>query len=103
MLSFSVPVIFVATHWLMFLAVLGIIMVGTAPDFKRSKTDEVIHIGGAYGGIIAAFAYLGFVQGQWWIVGIMAAFTVYANYRLENKTNWIEVAAFYLTHLGLAL
>jgi hypothetical protein len=101
MLSYSIPIFFAFPHWLIFISVLGIIMVGTAPDFREGGPQEAVHILGAYLAIIASFAYLGFVQGQWYVVGAMVIFTVYAVFKLENKTNWIEVAAFYLTIIGL--
>jgi hypothetical protein len=103
MLSFSIPILFVAPHWLMLIAVTGIVIVGSAGDYRSDPISDAWHNAGAVIGIVAAFAYLGFVQGQWWVVGIMAAFTVYARLRLNNSTNWIEVAAMYLTILGLAL
>jgi hypothetical protein len=103
MLSYSLPILFAFPHWLIFISVLGIIMVGSAPDFSKGGSEEVVHIAGAYMAIITSFLYLGFVQGQWYVVGAMVIFTLYANYKIKYKTNWIEVVAYYLTILGLVL
>ena len=101
-LCFALPILTLVDHFLLFLAIGSIAFVGAAPDFKSTKIQEAVHIGGAYAGIILAFAYL-VVKGEYLTPAIMVIFTVYATLKLNNKTTWIEVAAFYLTLIGLAI
>ena len=101
-LCFALPILTLVDHFLLFLAIGSIAFVGAAPDFKSTKIQEAVHIGGAYAGIILAFAYL-VVRGEYITPIIMAAFTIFAVRKLPNKTTWIEVAAFYLTLIGLAI
>jgi hypothetical protein len=103
MILFSFPVMIAAPHWLMFISILGTSLVGAYPDYKKSKEDEFLHNTGAILSIVSSFAYQGLVLGQWIIVGAMAAFFGYARWKLNNSTTWIEVAAFLLTLLGIAL
>ena len=99
-LGFILPIMTLVDHFLLFFAVVGITLVGAAPNFKGTKLQENIHIIGAYAGIIFAFAYL-VVKGEYLTPIIMVLFTAYAVWKIKFKTTWIEVAALYLTLIGL--
>jgi hypothetical protein len=111
------PVIFILFIWtiavslgiigntpLMFMAASFLCFVGAAPAFKSSELEERVHIVGASGGIILGFASLLLDFKLWYLVLIMAIFTLYASFiKLKNKTWWIECAAFVLIVLGLLI
>ena len=100
-ISYSLPVLIAIPHGLVFLSVAGIWTVGAAPNFLGSKMENHVHVGGAYIAIIAIFLFLA-LKGQWIAVIPMALFTVGAAlYKLKNLTNWVEIAAYYLSWLGL--
>ena len=95
------PVMIAVPHGLVFLSAVGIMTVGAAPNFNGSKLQNHVHVGGAYIAIIAIFLFLA-LKGQWIAVIPMALFTVGAALlKLKNLTNWVEIAAFYLSFLGL--
>lgn len=100
-ISYSLPIMIAIPHGLVFLSAAGIITVGAAPNFMGSKLENHVHVGGAYIAIISIFAFLA-LKGQWIVVIPMALFTLGAAlFNMKNKTNWIEIAAYYLSFLGL--
>ena len=55
---YSVPVLIAVPHGLIFLSMTGICLVGAAPEFKRSKLQNHVHVVGAYVAIISVFLFL---------------------------------------------
>ena len=99
-LGFILPIMSLVDHFLLFFAVVGIALVGAAPDFKSTDLQDKVHVAGAIAGIVFAFGYL-ILKGEYITPIIMTIFTLYAWRKLKNSTTWIEVAAMYLALIGL--
>lgn len=99
--SFPLAVIGVEAHPLFFLAAALIIFVGAAPAFKSTRTQNLVHMVGAIGGIsaaIVAFALLG----QILTVGIIGIpIIAVSSIQVKNTTWWVETIAFIGTWIGL--
>lgn len=78
-------------QFLSFLACIGIIFVGTAPDFKNDNNEYIIHMVCAY--LAAGFAVVSivFVMGNWVYIPIILLFSViYDREFWENKVFHLE-------------
>ena len=78
-----------------FLAGAGIMFVGAAPAFKLHKMEETVHVAGALAGVIGGLIFM-IVTGLWQVAVVtlvVMAFIKLSN--VQNKTWWLELAAFY--------
>lgn len=103
--AFSIPLIFVADKPLFMVAVSFLCLVGTAVNFKQSKMQLDAHMIGAFGGILLAYVSLLFELNMWPIVILFIMITGLLFYlkALIKYIWWIEIAAFYLILIGLAI
>ena len=101
--SFPLAVVGVEVHPLFFLAAALIMFVGAAPAFKSTRTQNLVHMIGAVGGIGGAMiAFL--ILGQYWIFGISVGAMAFVGLnRYANTTWWVETVAFIATWLGLLI
>lgn len=90
-------------QWLMFLAPAGICFTGAAPQFKKGMEDKVHYIG-AVSGIVLGMLGLGLIFHAYYaIIGAVVAIGAMQLLKVNNKTYWIEVIAFYTIILTLIL
>lgn len=97
--SFAFPAIVLGVEHsgLAFLAGAGIMFVGAAPAFKLHKMEEQVHVAGALAGVIGGIAFM-LVTGLWQValatLALMGVVMLVPKLK-ENKTWWLELAAFY--------
>ena len=95
--SFAFPAIVLGVEksGLAFLAGTGICFVGAAPAFRGDKMEETVHIAGALAGVIGGLLFMIFT-GLWWLAVITLAVMAFIKLSaIQNKTWWLELAAFY--------
>lgn len=77
-------------------------LTGAAPDFKSSTMTDRVHGTGAVGAIACALAGLTLIDNIYYPAGLFgptALLMMY--YKVNNKTLWVEHAAFFLVLIGL--
>lgn len=90
--------------WPFYIAAGLVSLVGFAPNVKKSKFQERMHVIGATGGIVAAMAALLITSNYslWYLPVIQVAFSLPAmKASLKFHTYWIEVLAYILTAGGI--
>lgn len=102
------------TEFLAFLALVGMIMVGSAPDYARDPFQHKVHVSGAVMCIVFSQAWVGF--NCWWVLlpvwTAYLAYTIIAIYRQKEgvfvykfyQTKpmfWVEVAALPVTYIAI--
>lgn len=104
------------TEFLAFLALIGMIMVGSAPDYARDPFQHKVHISGAV--MCIGFSQAWVALNCWWVMlPVWVAYLIYTGiaigrqkegvflYRfVETKPMfWVEIAALSCTYSALAI
>lgn len=95
--SFAFPAIVLGVEksGLAFLAGAGIMFVGAAPAFRGDKMEETVHVTGALTGVIGGLIFM-IVTGLWTVAVVTLAVMAFIKLsNVQNKTWWLELAAFY--------
>jgi len=107
----SLPMMIVAENWMGFVAGSFLMLDAVNPAGGEEKLQDTLHVIGANEGMAFGVAMLGFMWGQWWLVGSTVA-TVLATYLLskkkkgwvlKNETWWIECEVLAAVLLGLII
>ena len=103
--GFTIPIMLHTGTPIMFIACSLICFIGAAPAFKSDIIEHRVHMFGAFGGILTAFASLVFEFDMIWIFIIFVFATTFLfTMRFAIKYIWwIEVVAFYLIIIGLLI
>lgn len=101
------------TEFLAFLALIGMILVGCAPDYVRDPFQRKLHIAGAIMCISFSQAWVGF--NYWWVlIPIWFAYLIYTGIAIAKQKEgvflykfyqtkpmfWVEIAALISTYLA---
>ncbi len=103
-LGFALPAMIIGSSGIMFLAGLGILLVGVAAQFKENSFTQTTHIVAAVAGITASQLAIFFQYGLPWInVAFIVVFIGLLVFKVKNSTWWVEIAAFLAICLTFAL
>lgn len=90
-----------------FCAPLYLIIVACTPEWDIKRTQHIVHTGGAIVCAVAAFAWLLFIRGHWWVVVPCLAAAVVAGWRTKTLPGslvfWGEMVMFASVYLSLII
>lgn len=104
------------TEFLAFLALIGMIMVGSAPDYARDPFQHKVHIAGAVMCIVFSQAWI--ALNCWWaLLPVWLAYVIYTGIAIARQKEgvlvyrfmqtkpmfWVEIASLGATYSALAI
>lgn len=94
-------------QFLSFLAPVGLLFVGTAPRFRESNMENIVHSVSAIVAAICALLWVGLVTPYWWVILAWSVFV--ATFAWLTKTwksglvYWLETVAFGATFTSVVV
>jgi len=98
----AIPMMIVSDNWMGVVAGMFLSIDFAAPT-GGSKLNMFLHCLGADAGMLLGTAMLGFMFGQWWLVGIASFVVVITYWKAKNSTWWIECEVLAAVWIGLLI
>lgn len=100
LMAIGVSVIFLEhVNTLLFLSGSALCFAAAAARYKDSMTDMIHYIGSALGFVLTAFTINLYIS----LTALVIVLAIQASERIEQKTFWQEVVAFYILIVGLLI
>lgn len=103
LLGFSIPVMIAGNSTLIFLAGSAICFVSASPAFNKNKLEAIVHVVGAWSGILLGIAGI-ILDYKLYSIAILAALlSALLYFKAKYFIWWIEIAAFITIWSGVLL
>lgn len=100
--ALAFPICFISVYqydyvnWLMFSAGSLIMLVGVSPAFKHDKFENILHMIGAYGGVILSLLSIGFEYGSFLYTFSVVIILIFLSVNVDFKPLKVKLAKNYI-------
>lgn len=83
--------VFIEVNGLFFIPMVALVLLGAAPQYKRTKMTKTMHFIGSYGVLAGFLVVIGFAFQNWWpLISAVLVIRLLMVTRVANRTWWVE-------------